>query len=50
MSKENDDTSKELEVGEDATKYGEFISSYFNWLPPEKQKKRAKELDDMTKK
>lgn len=35
---------------EDTTKYGEFISSYFNWLPPEKQKKRAKELDDMTKK
>lgn len=34
---------------EDTTKYGEFISSYFAWLPPEKQKKRAKEIDDMTK-
>ena len=34
---------------EDVTKYGEFVSSYFSWLPPEKQKKRAKEIDDMTK-
>ena len=34
---------------EDTTQYGEFISSYFAWLPPEKQKKRAKEIDDMTK-
>lgn len=29
MSKEKDDISRELEVGEDTTKYGEFISSYF---------------------
>ena len=35
---------------EDFTKYGEFVSSYFAWLTPEKQKKRAKEIDDMTKK
>lgn len=34
---------------EDVTKYGEFVTSYFAWLPPEKQKKRAKEIDDMTK-
>ena len=34
---------------EDTTKYGEFISSYFAWLPPEKQKQRAKEIDNMTK-
>lgn len=34
---------------EDVTKYGEFVSSYFSWLPPEKQKKRAKEIDNMTK-
>ena len=37
------------EVGEDSTKYGEFVSSYFAWVPPEKQKKRAKELDEKTK-
>ena len=35
---------------ENFTKYGEFVSSYFAWLTPEKQKKRAKEIDDMTKK
>ena len=34
---------------EDTTKYGEFISSYFAWLTPERQKKRAKEIDEMTK-
>ena len=34
---------------EDVTKYGEFISSYFAWLTPERQKKRAKEIDNMTK-
>ena len=35
---------------EDVTKYGEFVSSYFAWLTPERQKKRAKEIDEMTKK
>ncbi len=34
---------------EDVTAYGEFISSYFAWIPPEKQKERAKELDEATK-
>lgn len=38
-----------LEI-EDATKYGEFISSYFGWISMEKQKIRAKELEDITKK
>lgn len=42
--------SKNYEEIEDFTKYGEFVSSYFAWLTPEKQKKRAKEIDDMTKK
>ena len=36
------------EVGEDATKYGEFISSYFSWVSLSKQKDRAEELEDMT--
>lgn len=35
---------------ENTTKYGEFISSYFAWLTPDRQKRRAKEIDDMTKK
>ena len=34
---------------EEITKHGEFVSSYFVWLTPEKQKKRAKEIDNMTK-
>ncbi len=38
------------DMDEDVTKYGEFVSSYFAWVPPEKQKKRAKELDEKTKK
>ena len=37
-----------LEI-EDATKYGEFISSYFGWISMEKQKKRARELEDITR-
>ncbi len=36
--------------GEDVTAYGEFISSYFAWIPPSKQKERAEELDKTTKK
>ena len=50
MEKENKNNKDEIhEVGEDVTKYGEFISSYFAWLTPERQKKRAKEIDEMTK-
>lgn len=35
---------------EEITQHGEFISSCFVWLTPERQKKRAKEIDNMTKK
>ena len=38
------------EVGEDATKYGEFISSYFAWVSLPNQKDRVDELENMTKK
>lgn len=37
------------EVGEDATKYGEFISTYFAWVSLPKQKDRVEELENMTK-
>ena len=37
------------EVGEDATKYGEFISSYFAWVSLPEQKEKVEELEDMTK-
>lgn len=34
---------------EDATKYGEFISTYFAWNTLEEQKKKAKKLEKITK-
>jgi len=40
---------EEKEVAEDTTKYGEFVSSYFAWIPPEKQKEKAKDMEEMTK-
>ena len=36
------------EVGEDNTKYGEFISTYFAWIPLNKQKEKAKEMEEIT--
>ena len=38
------------EVGEDATQYGEFVSSYFAWIPLPDQKKKAEEMAELTKK
>ena len=40
---------KNNENGEDATQYGEFISSYFSWITLDDQKKRAEELNENTK-
>ena len=37
------------EKGEDATKYGEFISSFFGWKTLDKQKEIARKLEDATK-
>jgi len=34
---------------EDATKYGEFVCSYFNWISLDKQKEVVDELEEMTK-
>ena len=48
--KEKKDIQFYMEDVEDVNVYGEFISSYFAWLPPEKQKQKAKELDKKTKK
>ena len=31
---------------ENVTKYGEFVSSYFAWLTPDRQKTRAADLED----
>lgn len=35
--------------GEGCTRYGEFISSYFAWIGLDRQKRRAEELNDITK-
>ena len=45
ISKDNE----ECEVGEDATKYGEFISSYFSWVSLPKQKENVEKLEKITK-
>lgn len=41
---------KKKEQIEDVSKYGEFVSTYFAWIPPEKQKQKAQELSKITKK
>ena len=38
------------EVGEDATQYGEFISTYFAWIPLPEQKENADRMAKITKK
>ncbi len=45
----NESLEEKYEVGEDSTKYGEFISSYFAWISLPNQKERAEELNAMTK-
>ena len=40
---------KRVSKRDDMTKYGEFVCSAFHWLPIEKQKKKAREMADMTK-
>lgn len=50
MDKKIKTDDDDLEIGEDTTKYGEFVCSYFAWLPPKSQKEKAKEMKEMTKK
>ena len=57
MNKENKKEEKEKqveygvsEVGEDATKYGEFISSYFAWVSLPEQKEKVEKLEEITEK
>lgn len=47
LGKQIRETSEE--VGEDSTKYGEFISSYFAWVSLPKQKEKVEELENITK-
>ena len=55
MKEERKNKEKQIEysvaeVGEDATKYGEFISSYFAWVSLPQQKVKVEELQNITKK
>ena len=47
---ENYNHKKRFGLKEDTTKYGEFVSSYFGWIPLDKQKERADDLEEVTKK
>ena len=44
----NDFTSSK-EIGEDATQYGEFMSSFFGWVSQDKQKEQTHKLENITK-
>ena len=46
--RENEIKEKSLEVGEDCTKYGEFVSSYFAWISLPEQKEKAEKLEKIT--
>ena len=53
--KDREDKEKQVEfgvdeIGEDATKYGEFISTYFAWVSLPEQKEITEKLQNMTKK
>lgn len=37
------------EIGDDCTRYGEFISSYFAWVPLPEQKRIVNKLENITK-
>lgn len=37
------------DMAEDVSKYGEFVSSYFAWVVPEKQKEITNKLENITK-
>ena len=51
MEKKNNKKLEENGIEEDnVTMYGEFVTSYFAWLPMGKQKEKAEELNKMTKK
>lgn len=51
MNKDNKNIKEKTncEVGEDATKYGEFVSSYFAWKSLPEQKEIVDKLENVTK-
>ena len=49
MENRNFDKKNLKENGEDATKYGEFVSSYFGWVSPAEQKSKVEKMENITK-
>jgi|GEM_PF-1672496 len=49
MANKNNKTNIKDERIEDVTKYGEFIASFDQWMTPDKQRERAKHLEEVTK-
>ena len=52
MKKEDEKNIKEKIIyssGEDFCKYGEFVSSYFAWMPLPQQKETAERIENITK-
>jgi hypothetical protein len=47
--KENDMDDKYIDRKQNTTKYGEAVPTMHGWLPPEKQKRKAEKLDEITK-
>ena len=43
------DFTSSKEIGEDATQYGEFMSSFFGWVSLDKQKEETHRLENITK-
>lgn len=46
---EKDKDFNNTELSEDSTQYGEFISSFFSWIPRTEQKERAERLENLGK-
>lgn len=40
----------DIEKSENTTKYGEFVCSFYQWLPLDKQKEQAEKLVNITRK
>ena len=47
---ENQEEPSKHGEDEDTTRYGEFVTSYFAWVPMSKQKENVKKLENITKK
>ena len=49
MANKNNKNNIKDERIEDTTQYGEFISSFHQWITPEKQREKARYLAQVTK-